>query len=341
MSISDNMDVLQESRPAVSDQTTATVSIIIVSYMTRELLRACLQSILRGQVVRYRVIVVDNDSSDGSTEMVEKEFPSVRLIRNHDNLGFAKANNIAMAHAVGDYVLLLNPDTTLKPSTLDQLVAFMSSDSEVSAAGCKVYYPDGTVQPSCGHFPTILSAFWGGHAINTLFRKVFPNHKFPGACGIPTEALDSPHEVETLLGACVILRREVLEEVGLFDERMFMYFEECDLFHRIRRGGGKIMYIPDAEVVHHAGASIGSPRNAVEYYLNSQEYYLKKHYALRHLHVFRLAVMVAALVKSAVLSVIYPLLSSKLRKKIPWHWHTFLHYWNRLFRGKRNIEKQK
>ncbi len=306
------------------------LSIVIVNYMAKDYLNACLKSILREENIKYEVIVVDNGSTDGSAEIVEKHFPSVYLIKSATNLGFAKANNIAIRQTNGKYILLLNPDTELIGSCLPKLIAFMESNPSVSAAGCKILYPDGRIQISCGCLPTFASAFWGGQTINILFKKCFPNRNFLGACGIIQEALDTQHEVETLLGACVILKKEVLEKVGLFDENMFMYFEECDLFYRIKKTGGKILYIPDPMIIHHTGGSIRSIPQAVSYYQKSQEYYFRKNFSVKNITGFRILIMTSAILKSTSFIFIYPFCKKdhqqRLKTRISWHWQTFLYY---------------
>ena len=314
-----------------------TVSIVIVNYKTRDHLQACLESILKEQAVKYEIIVVDNNSDDGSVEMVREHFRSVLLISNDKNVGFAAANNIAIERARGKYVLLLNPDTTITATTLETLVAFMEDNPDVSTAGCKVMYPDGRIQMSCGRLPTIFSAFFGGETINRVFRKIFTNSSFIGACGIIGQDGERRHEVETLLGACVFLRKDVLDKIGLFDENMFMYFEECDLFHRIRRAGGKIMYIPDTMIYHHAGASTTneSVGRSVHNYQRSLEYYLKKVFSLKRLGLFRVSLVLCALAKSASISLALLVSGAqrreRLKRKRLWHWHTCLYYFKMLF----------
>jgi len=306
------------------------LSIVIVNYMAKDYLDTCLKSIFREKNIEYEVIVVDNGSTDGSVEIVERDFPSVYVIKNATNLGFAKANNIAIQHTNGKYILLLNPDTELIGSCLPKLIAFMENNPNVSAAGCKILYPDGRIQISCGNLPTFTSAFWGGQTINILFKKFFPNRNFFGACGIIQEALDTQHEVETLLGACVILRKEVLEKLGLFDDNMFMYFEECDLFYRIKKAGGKIMYIPDPTIIHHAGGSSRPNPQAVSYYQKSQEYYLRKNFSLKNITAFRLLIMFSAILKSTSFIFIYPFCKKdhqqRLKRRISWYWQIFFYY---------------
>lgn len=307
------------------------VSIVIVNYMTRDYLSTCLKSIFKEDSIAYEVLVVDNGSNDGSTEMVEKEFPTVQLIKNRTNTGFAKANNDAIKCASGKYILILNPDTELVGTALQKLIEFMEEDADVSAVGGKVFYPDGRVQVSCGSFPSIGSACLGGQLLNIIFRKLFPNSNFFGACGITPEELDKRHEVETLLGACVILRKSVLDRVGLFDENMFMYFEECDLFHRIKKNGGKIMFIPDAAIIHHAGSSSSKNiRKAVSYYQNSLVYYFVKNHSLKKINLFKISVMISVILKFIFLLPAYIFINKKkkadLKTKIKWQWYTFLYH---------------
>jgi GT2 family glycosyltransferase len=295
-----------------------------------------LKSVFRKQNIACKVIVVDNASHDGSVEMVEKDFPSVHLIKNKTNMGFAKANNLAMEYAVGQYILLLNPDTELTGSTLETLVSVMERNPDVSAVGCKVLYPDGTIQLSCGRLPSFASALWGGETINKLYRKRFTNSNFFGACGLTPEALDMQQEVQTLLGACFVVRRDALEDVGLFDENMFLYFEENDLFYRLGRAGGKILYIPDTSIIHHAGGCTKSISKAVEHYQRSQEYYFRKHHLLRSGGVFRILLMTSAVIKSAVFSFLYIIAKKRtgpdMKSRIAWHWYTFLYYFNSAFK---------
>ena len=306
------------------------LSIIIVNYKSKAYLRSCLMSILKERDVEYEIIVVDNASGDGSTQMVESNFPNVCLIKNMENLGFAKANNIALKHASGKYILLLNPDTELTGNTLKTCVSFMEKEKNVAAAGCKVIYPDGRIQISCGKLPGIQSAFWGGESANKIFRKLFPDKTFVGACGISLDTIDKKQEVENLLGAFVIIRKDVFSRLGYFDENMFVYFEESDLFHRIKKSGEKVMYIPETTVIHHAGGSTKSVQKAVEYYHKSQEYYLQKNYGLKNILLFRLLILASAFIKMMMLFLICrrkeDFEDASQQKKIMWHWNTFLYY---------------
>jgi GT2 family glycosyltransferase len=303
-------------------------SILIVSYMSAKHLGPCLDSILRQTGSPFEVVLVDNASTDGSADIVERDYPMARLIRSGENLGFAKGNNVGLPYCQGKYILLLNPDTVMTDGSLHALVDCMEKSPDVSAAGCRILYPDGSPQLSCGAFPTMASAVWGGQAVNRLLKKIFPEADFFGACGVVPERLDERLEVDTLLGACVILRRDVIEKTGLFDESMFLYFEECDLFYRIKKAGGKVIYTPDAVVYHYAGGSVICTREAVGYYLDSQERYLIKNFGLKRVQVFRVLVMLSSLIKSALISLAYPFArkadAERQAKKIAWHWSAFL-----------------
>jgi GT2 family glycosyltransferase len=305
------------------------ITIIIINYRTREYLRQCLRSTAGEQGIRTETIVVDNDSRDGSVEMAKSEFPGVSVIANAANLGFARANNQALSMARGDFVLLLNPDVEVRPGAMRKMLEFMRGSGDIGAAGCRVYYPDGRVQMSCGRAPTIASALFGGQSINRVFRRLVPGRDFIGSCGVLADELGKCRDVETLLGACVILRRSVLEQVGPFDEHMFMYFEECELFDRIRKSNNRVVYFPDASVSHHAGASVERDNiaAAVGHYLRSQEYYLGKVHGLRHARSLRIAIAGSALVKAACLALTYPVTPHSQRrghkKKMMWHWHMF------------------
>jgi N-acetylglucosaminyl-diphospho-decaprenol L-rhamnosyltransferase len=224
------------------------LSIIIVSWNTRELLEGCLTSIYahppHGE---FEVFVVDNASSDGSAQMVEEHFPPVRLIENSENIGFARANNLAIQQGIGRYVLLLNPDTEVKPGAIEALVEFMDDNPRAGAAGSCLLSPNDTLQPSCHPEPTISRELW------RLFHldKLYPYAIYP----IERWDLKTPRLVDALQGACIILRRKALDQVGLLDEDFFIYSEEVDLCYRLRKSGWEIFWVPQSRVVHLGGQS--------------------------------------------------------------------------------------
>lgn len=230
------------------------LSIIIVSWNVKELLRNCLKSIYaQTKTVSFEVSVVDNASSDGSVEMVEEEFPQVKLIKNNENLGFAKANNQGIRQSTGKYILLLNPDTIVVDDALANMVLFMDERRDVGAVGPRILTPDNSVQLTCGrHFPTPLTELWDF----TKLSYLFPRSRIFGRSLMSFWLHNDTREVDLLSGACMMVRREVIEQIGLMDEHFFLFAEEADWCYRIRRNGWKIYFDADAEVIHFWGQSV-------------------------------------------------------------------------------------
>jgi hypothetical protein len=224
------------------------LSIIIVNWNTADLLQSCLVSIYaHSPAGRFEVLVVDNASTDASVAMVRREFPQVRLLANQQNGGFAAANNQAIRRCTGEMVLLLNPDTIVKPGALAALVNFLQAHPRAGAAGPLTLNPDGTLQISCYPAPTLLRELWRLLHIDALYPLgEYPMARWPQNQSRP---------VDTLLGACLLLRREVLEQVGLLDEAYFIYSEEVDLCTRIRRAGWPLYWLPQAQIIHYGGQS--------------------------------------------------------------------------------------
>jgi GT2 family glycosyltransferase len=227
---------------------TCDLTIAIVSLNTRDLLGACLRSVYASRGVDFEVFVVDNGSHDGSADMVLRDFPAVHLIRNADNRGFAAANNIAIARAAGRHVLLLNPDTEIQPDTLARMVAFMDAHDTVGICGPKIYFPDGRFQ-SCGYrFPTPLSEIRQSKNIGTLLRALVGPER-------PLEVKDVPYEADWVDGACFMIRRAAVAQVGTLDEGYFLYAEELDWCFRVRKAGWSIFAVPDVSMIHYQGQS--------------------------------------------------------------------------------------
>ena len=224
------------------------LSIIIVSWNTRQILEDCLKSIYSNPPAGdFEILVIDNCSSDGSAEMVKTFFPQARLIVNAANLGFAGANNQGVRLSQGRYILLLNSDTLVKPGALETLVRFMDDNPTVGVSGARLFNQDGSIQVSCYPAPTLGREIW------RLFHmdRVRPLALYP----METWPLDRPHYVDSLLGACLLLRHEVLDQVGLMDEDYFMYSEEIDLCIRVQRAGWLLAWVPQAQIVHFGGQS--------------------------------------------------------------------------------------
>ncbi|WP_420632177.1 glycosyltransferase family 2 protein [Candidatus Leptofilum sp.] len=224
------------------------LSIVIVSWNTKDLLEACLNSVYAYPPDEpFEVWVVDNKSKDDTVAMVREKFPQVDLIASEENLGFAGGNNRAIPHCSGDYVLLLNPDTEVKPDALNALVAFMDAHPEAGASGSRLLNADGTLQPSCHPRPTLSREFWRMFYLDKLIPYgSYKMHKWD---------VTQPREVDVLMGASLLIRKQVLDTVGLLDEEYFMYSEEVDLCYRLQKAGWKLFWVPQSQVVHFWGQS--------------------------------------------------------------------------------------
>ncbi len=225
------------------------LSIIVVNWNTRGLLEQCLYTLERGTPDgdQVELFVVDNASTDGSGEMVAGRFEWAHLITNEENVGFARANNQAILQSRGKYVLLLNSDTEVRPGAVQRLLAFMEGRPQAGAAGARLLNTDGSLQPSCHPMLTPEREFW---------RLIFLDRLAPRATyEMERWDIDRPRPVDVIKGACLLLRREALDEVGLLDEGYFMYTEEVDLCYRLAAAGWERWWVPQAEVVHYGAAS--------------------------------------------------------------------------------------
>ncbi|MDQ2800824.1 MAG: glycosyltransferase family 2 protein [Armatimonadota bacterium] len=231
------------------------LSVAVVSYNTRELLRACLASVLARQAAgeaRLEIIVADNGSADGSVEMVGAEFPTVRLIETGGNIGFGRANNLALQDARGRFFCLLNSDAELLPGALAKTLAYLDAHPDVGLAGGQLLWPDGRPQTSWGRDPTLAGVFqeqtfWG--------RIAPPAPNNAGAGKEPPVGAGAAFDVDQISGAYMVLRREAWQQVGGFDPAYFMYNEDVDLNVRLRRAGWRVIFLPDVHITHHLGAS--------------------------------------------------------------------------------------
>lgn len=265
------------------------LSIVIVNWNTRELLAKCLESIRSCPPVgEYEVWVVDNASTDASVEMVREQFPEVRLIDNDQNMGFARANNQAIGQSRGRYVLLLNPDTEVKQGALEKLVKFMDTHPQAGAAGARLLNSDGSLQISCHPMPTLSREFW---------RMFYLDAVWPYASySMEKWSLDQPRDVGVLMGACIILPRQLLELIGLMDKDYFMYSEEVDLCYRVQKLGRRIYWLPQAEVIHHRGKSAGQvPAETFLRLYAGKILYFRKHHGWFTVQVYKLILLFAAL----------------------------------------------
>jgi N-acetylglucosaminyl-diphospho-decaprenol L-rhamnosyltransferase len=234
-----------------NSQFTIHLSIIIVSWNVRDLLRACLRSIDADRAdLDLEVIVVDAASHDGSPAMIQVEFPWVKLIACSDNVGFPRGNNLGIGAANGRYLLLLNPDTELHDGALATLLAFLDAQPDVGVVGPQLLNSDGTVQSSRRRFPTLATALFESTWLEPLAPKRLLDRYYMR--DLPD---DQAADVDWLTGACLLVRRQVVDQVGLLDEDYFMYSEELDWCRRIKAAGWRLVYLPAAQIVHHLGKS--------------------------------------------------------------------------------------
>ncbi|MHB1415741.1 MAG: glycosyltransferase family 2 protein [Chloroflexota bacterium] len=227
------------------------LSVIVVSYNTRELLRRCLRSALAAAEtdnVSVELVVIDNGSADGSAAAVREEFPSATLLAFDQNLGFAAASNVGLARANGRYPLLLNPDTEVRPGAFAALVGFMDRHPKVAAVGPSLVYGDGSPQHSCFAFPTVAMQFLDLFPLHHRLLSSRLNGRYP-------LGRKEPFPVGHPLGACMLIRREALAQIGALDEGFFIYCEEVDWCWRAQKAGWQVYCQPQAVVVHHGAQS--------------------------------------------------------------------------------------
>ncbi len=258
-------------------KTNLSVSVVIVNWNARDFLRDCLRSLADG-VSEYplEIIVVDNASIDGSAECVEREFPHVQLIRNPSNLGFARANNIAIRQSNGRYVCLINSDVKVLKDCITHLVDYCEQHHDVGMVGPCVFGADGRLQRSCRGFPTLWNTFCRALALDTIFprSKVFTGYS------LSHWSQDTPRTVDILSGCFWLVRREAMAQIGLLDESFFMYGEDMDWCKRFWGTGWKLVFVPTARAVHYGGASAANA--PVRFYIEMQQsdlQYWKKHHS--------------------------------------------------------------
>jgi GT2 family glycosyltransferase len=254
------------------------ISIIIVNYNAGKLLQRCLSSVYtETKNAPFGVWVVDNHSTDTSILRVRQHFPQVNLIENKENVGFARANNQAILKCTGSYILLLNPDTLILENAIEKMVEFMDRNPTVGICGCKVLNKDETLQLACRRsIPTPGVAFFR----LTGLSKLFPKSKIMAKYNLTYLDPEEPQEVDAVSGAFLMIRREVVDNIGMLDERFFMYGEEMDWCLRTKKAGWTVMYYPDAEIIHHKGeCSKSNSRKATFEFYRSMYLFHKKHFA--------------------------------------------------------------
>ena len=249
------------------------LSVVIVSYNVRQYLTDCLDSVSRAlEGIEGEVFVVDNNSTDDSVETIARDYPWVHLINNNENLGFSKANNIAIRQSAGEYVLLLNPDTKVAEGTLRGVLEFMDNHPEAGGAGVRMHNADGTLAPESRRaIPTPLVA---ARKMLGFTKRYYMSHL----------SWDEPGQIQVVSGAFFMLRRKAIDKVGLLDEDFFMYGEDIDLSFRLLKGGWQNWYLP-FDIVHYKGQSTQkSDFRYVHVFYQAMLIFFRKHYS--HLSIF-------------------------------------------------------
>ena len=251
------------------------LSVIMVNWNTKDLLLQSLESVyLNLREVRGEVFVVDNGSTDGGAATVKEKFSEIHLVENERNLGFARACNQALVQSGGNFVLLLNPDAKLKERTVERLLSFMNSRTEAAVAGVQLLHSGGKRQNSIASFPSLLTELLNKRLLRWLFPRRFPGKE---------REYSEPIEVDSVIGACLMVRRKAFEQVGLLDEDYFLFLEETDWCFRMKQAGWKIYHVPQAEVFHLQGQSVEQDRKRakLEYYRSRYHFFRKNRGAVQ------------------------------------------------------------
>jgi len=244
------------------------ISIIVVSFNTKGLLLDCLASIFETvNGISFEVWVVDNNSTDGTVEAIRERYPDIKIIKNTTNLGFAAANNQAFRQMNGDYALLLNTDTVLTNGAVQELFDFMEVNPEAGMACGQLLNLDGSSQNSIANFPTTLTLLSNETLLRILLPKKFPSKR---------RGYVSPLKIDSCIGACLMARKKAMDDMGLFDERYFFFFEETDWAYRMKRGGWAIYLVPTAKIFHAQGKTVGSNLHARIMFYRSRYLFFKK-----------------------------------------------------------------
>ncbi|MEK7236363.1 MAG: glycosyltransferase family 2 protein [Nitrospirota bacterium] len=252
------------------------LSIAIVSYNTKEILLGCVSSVqAHTTTIVYEVIVVDNDSRDGSAAAVCATYPAITVIANPDNRGFATAVNQAVAVSRGRHVLLLNSDTMVRDQALATMVAYLDDHPDVGAVSCKQWTGDGHLNQTCFPFPSIRD-----HLVHSApFQRIAPTMQAAAAATYAVDCTQS-QDVDWANGACLMVRRSLLQQLGGLDEAFFMYFEDVDLCRRLRQQGYRVRHVAEAEIVHFIGRSSGRDRERLQLvWAFSRIRYVEKHFS--------------------------------------------------------------
>ena len=277
-------------------------SVVIVSYNDQECLFSCLRSVYdNSNGHNLEIIVVDNGSANHAAKEIKERFPGIKLIENSKNLGFSKATNQGIKASGGEYILVLNSDTVLLADALTILISFMDSHQKAAAAGARVLDPQGVAQPTCRRFPTYLSGLFNR---TSFLTRTFPNNRFSKRYLLSGWDHENIRRVDWVCGACIILRREALTDVGGLDEDYFMYCEEADWCYRAKKKGWKVYYVPRAKLIHHPENGKYARRKIIHHHRSMLKFYRK---CLKEPLIIHALISAAVFIKLAGLLLLYVL----------------------------------
>ncbi len=271
------------------------VSICIVNWNTKELLANCIKSLQDKTLgVSYEVIIVDNNSNDGSAAMVRQRFPHCKLVESKENLGFSRGNNCGLQNAKGKYIFFLNPDTVLATNAVHGMFQYMESNQDVGAVGCKLLNQDRSIQFTCARtYPTLFNQFCELMMLN----RILPKSKMFSTVELNFWDHRSSRDIDCLSGACIFARRDIINTIKGFDEKIFMYAEDVDLCYRIRKEGWKLHYLSTEEIYHLEEQSAKQKTQKYFSFLvmrESNQYYFYKHYGRLQAVFYRLLMFMGA-----------------------------------------------
>lgn len=292
------------------------ISIIIVNWNTARVTCDCLQSVYQQtKDIGFEVIAVDNASSDNSVEMIKDKFPQVNLIENNENRGFAAANNQGMAIAKGRYVLLLNPDTVVLDGAIQKTVTYAESHPQYAAVGCQVWENDKVIQKTCFQFHTPWNFFCG----TTGLARLFPGSRWLGGDKMLWWNRESEQEVEVVSGMFLLVRREVIEQIGRMDESFFIYAEEADWCYRMSQAGWKNSFWPGAKIIHLDGGSKSSGQLNVKMEVQKVKSLLilmRKHYGRLAELMIKGVIIVVSIFKWLLLAMVWLIIPNRCAGKM-------------------------
>jgi len=244
------------------------ISFIIINWNTKDLLLECLASIYQTvSKITFEIWVVDNGSSDGSARAVKEKYPAIKIIENRINLGFAAANNLALERMGGQYALLLNTDTVLIEDAVSKLHNFMEVNAGAAIACGQLLNPDGSKQNSIANFPSLLSLISNETLLRLLLPRRFPSKR---------REYRTPIEIDSCIGACMLIRKKAIDQTGFLDDRYFFFLEETDWAYRMKKTGWKIYFVPAARIFHAQGKSVGIRADARIMFYRSRYAFFKK-----------------------------------------------------------------